>query len=250
MRHTSALWERGGQRALPAAQLLSTYISNVLEHPTRLEYLRIRTANSAFASRVLACEGAMSVLAHCGFVETTLPRGQHLVLHQVDVALLRSVLSELTTALRTARQLDQSRASGVELCSNSERIGARGTDNGGGGSLGDGGSSSSSCSCSDGSTSGCATGAMEEPQQPVQQQLLQQQQPVLRQLQARSAILRVAAAPSASPRGSGTLTQRTHNDSDKVARPSGLSNRSIARLIWLAVLAMSALVSWLRRNTV
>ena len=127
LRHTAPLWMQGGEAAELAARTIRTYLSNVLAHPTRREYRRVKESGAAFASRVACCPGALSVLAAMGWSreqcdgrsragrESGLyPDAVYWVLKEVDSANLREVVRELDIGIAATSRPSSARVAVAE----------------------------------------------------------------------------------------------------------------------------------------
>uniref|UniRef100_A0A7S0L3G6 PUB domain-containing protein n=1 Tax=Coccolithus braarudii TaxID=221442 RepID=A0A7S0L3G6_9EUKA len=108
---TAPMWACEG--ALTAAEVLLTYVANVLDKPSAFKFRRISAGASGFVNKLGACSGAMEVFCRCGWTLTTLPHGDFYVLHRVDVPLLRKVRTELSVAIRTAEAIRTSRQGAI-----------------------------------------------------------------------------------------------------------------------------------------
>ena len=98
MTHTAPLWRTGGPQVMLAARTLRKLCANVVDSPGILKYRRVRMAK---VDSLLP----EALLVHCGFSKLTYPDGDYWVMHNVDEALLRSVVKELDLALSTAQSL-------------------------------------------------------------------------------------------------------------------------------------------------
>lgn len=92
LQRTAPLWLQGGEAAELAAHTVRAYLSNVLDHPTRLEYRRVKESGSAFKNRVACCPGALSVLAATGWSREQYPDAIYWVLKEVRELDLREVV--------------------------------------------------------------------------------------------------------------------------------------------------------------
>lgn len=81
-----------------AARTLRKLCANIVDSPGILKYRRVRMAK---VDSLLP----EALLVHCGFSKLTYPDGDYWVMHNVDEALLRSVVKELDLALSTAQNL-------------------------------------------------------------------------------------------------------------------------------------------------
>ena len=104
---TASLWRRGGgtERTMTAARNLRAIIDNILEKPSELRYRRLRAEGAAFATRVLACPGAIEVLKAVGFEIVQYPDGLYWTLRTVDAALLSEARLELDAGLKAVQRL-------------------------------------------------------------------------------------------------------------------------------------------------
>ena len=98
MTHTAPLWRTGGPQVMLAARTLRKLCANIVDSPGILKYRRVRVAK---VDSLLP----EALLVHCGFSKLTYPDGDYWVMHNVDEALLRSVVKELDLALSTAQSL-------------------------------------------------------------------------------------------------------------------------------------------------
>ena len=98
MTHTAPLWLTGGPKVMLAARTLRKLCSNIVDSPGILKYRRVRMAK---VDSLLP----EALLVHCGFSKLTYPDGDYWVMHNVNEALLRSVVKELDLALSTAQSL-------------------------------------------------------------------------------------------------------------------------------------------------
>eukprot|EP00900_Chrysochromulina_parva_P020845 jgi/Chrpa1/3394/Chrysochromulina_OHIO_Genome00014762-RA len=104
---TASLWKLGGgtERTMTAGRNLRAIIDNILEKPSELRYRRLRAEGAAFATRVLACPGAIEVLKAVGFEIVQYPDGLYWTLRTVDAALLSEARLELDAGLKAVRRL-------------------------------------------------------------------------------------------------------------------------------------------------
>ncbi|KDO44905.1 hypothetical protein CISIN_1g0151221mg, partial [Citrus sinensis] len=82
-----------------AFQTLLTYIGNVAKNPNEEKFRKIRLSNQTFQDRVGALKGGLEFLELCGFEK--IEGGEFLFLprEKVDMAVLNSAGSELTSAI-------------------------------------------------------------------------------------------------------------------------------------------------------
>ena len=114
LQRTAPLWLQGGEAAELAAHTVRAYLSNVLDHPTRLEYRRVKESGSAFKNRVACCPGALSVLAATGWSREQYPDAIYWVLKEVRELDLREVVRELDLGIAAASRLSSARAAAAE----------------------------------------------------------------------------------------------------------------------------------------
>jgi len=119
MVHTHELW--GSTGALPAAEALSTYISNILDRPSALKFRRVKSTAAAFERLIARCPAALAVFKRCGFTLVDFPDAQYWVMHTVDESHLRSVLDELQAGIRTAKQLQAAKRAESSAAARAER---------------------------------------------------------------------------------------------------------------------------------
>jgi len=61
------------EQVLEALKLMCMYCENVLKNPAELKFRRVKASNKAFATKVAVVEGAVDVLAACGFAAVKEP---------------------------------------------------------------------------------------------------------------------------------------------------------------------------------
>ena len=190
MVHTAALWESREGDKLQAATALVRYLSNVLDHPSALQYRRIKSTGAAFSRRVGCCPGAIEVLKRSGFSEMALGHAGYWVMRDVDEALLRAIATELNVGIATAQRLQRARAANQAVSSTQRSANPAG---------------SSPLPCDE-----AFVDATTEP--PRHREVATAPMPAeagssyQRQLKARSAVLRVhATAQASASRSAGTM---------------------------------------------
>lgn len=105
------------------AQILSTYLENLIQHPKEEKYRRIRFEARTFQESVVALEGAVRFLEHVGFRRTKLPRqNSQQQQQQPDTAGVTST-SSASRAPPEQSDVEDYYVIGAQEAENSERLG-------------------------------------------------------------------------------------------------------------------------------
>lgn len=107
------------------AQILSTYLENLIQHPKEEKYRRIRFEARTFQESVVTLEGAVRFLEHVGFRRTKLPRQnsqQQQQQQQPDTAGVTSTSSASRTSPEQS-DVEDYYVIGAQEAENSERLG-------------------------------------------------------------------------------------------------------------------------------
>ena len=112
------------ERLERCVQILSTYLENLIQHPTEEKYRRIRFEARTFQENVVVLEGAVRFLEHVGFKRTKLPRQSSQPQQQQSQADSSSSPSTSTSSSAAAEQseLEDFYVIGAQEAANTERL--------------------------------------------------------------------------------------------------------------------------------
>ena len=103
---------RQNEDVLEALKLMAVYCENVVKNPSETKFRRIKASNKAFAAKVAAVDGAVEVLAACGFQpvqeapkEGEAPELFYKVQSDEAVAALEAALKDVKGALAFAERV-------------------------------------------------------------------------------------------------------------------------------------------------